>query len=637
VDFDLWLRLSRHHLFTCTHEVTSRWRWHDAQQSKQRENQLAAVYRFRRSYYEHERAVGRPAIAAEMERRMADIWNEDMNGAWEKRDTAHLRFLWELAELVPGIPADCRYGWAQRVQERQALEHCDDERICKESGLFDAEWYRQRYADVADAVDDPLRHYFRVGWLEARDPHPLFDTDWYVSQNPEIDASGVNPLAHYIRAGAAAGRDPNPLFDSDWYLERNPDVSAAGMNPLSHYVRWGAAKGLDPSEGFQTVWYLERHPDVATTGMNPLAHYLHWGSVELREPVSPVPFIFKKLAIKPKSCSMLLEHLLLIYSSPPEVTPTRARRDNNSQVGVSWAEQCLFDCSRRFACGDLEGALRFAKHAVQILPDEDDPITLFAGLFHRWNRSALETFTLRFAGADCLVVHISHREGIPRAEESCKSFHDDSGRIANVIVVADEAASEHSYSFDDARSILFVPANDRYEGLPGKVAKAFVFLGLCPLHMAILKVDDDSVCVDVFRLKHFVEEVMSRHMHGGRINTRLYPFGSSHWHFGKCSDQNINTRPDGFLNTAAYVGGEGYWLNAAAVTAMAKIALIHERYFESEYYEDRAVGSALFHYGVKAHPFDLFAADILHDAGLPSGSRENPPVRLRGSRVADNN
>lgn len=524
-----------------------------------------------------------------------------------------------------------RLWWLSRV--RGEVARSDDEWICEESGLFDAEWYRQRYPDVADTMGGPLRHYFRSGWLEARDPHPLFDTDWYVAQNPDVAASGMNPLAHYIRVGAAEGRDPNPLFDSDWYLERNPDILAAGMNPLSHYVRWGAAKGLDPSEGFQTVWYLERHPDVAMAGMNPLAHYLHWGSVELRDPISPVPFIFKRLAIKPKPCSMELERLLRIYSAPPDVTPTRARRDNNGQVGVSWAEQYLCDCSKLFACGDLEGALRSAKYALQIVPHEDDPVTLFSELFYRWNSAAFETFTRRFSGADCLVVHISHREGIPRAEQSCKSFHDKAGKIGNVIIVADETAPEYSYSFDEARSILFVPANDKYEGLPGKVAKAFVFLGLCPLNMPILKVDDDSVCVNVLRLKHFIKEIMSRHMHGGRINTKLYPFGCSYWHFGKCSDQDINVRPDGLFCTSGYVGGEGYWLNAETVNAIAKIALIHERYFELESFEDKAVGTALFHYGITPHSFDLFAAGILRDVGLPLGSRENPPVRLRGSRI----
>ena len=518
-------------------------------------------------------------------------------------------------------------------QARNGVARSKDERICGESGLFDAEWYRQRYPDVADTMGDPLRHYLRQGWLEARDPHPLFDTDWYLAQNRDVEASGMNPLVHYIRIGAAAGRDPNPLFDSDWYLERNPDVLAAGMNPLSHFVRWGAAKGLDPSEGFQTAWYLERHPDVAEAGMNPLAHYLHWGSVELRDPISLVPFILKRLSTNLPSSDTKFNRLLRVYSSPPEIAPIRARRDNNGQVGVSWAEQRLFDCVQRFADGDLREALHFAKSAVQILPHEDDPMTIFSELFRRCNRAALETFTRRFSGADCLVAHISHREGIPRAEQSCQSFHDDAGKIANVIVVADETAPEYSYSFDDSRSILFVPANDKYEGLPVKVAKALVFFGLCSLDLSVLKVDDESACTNVFLLRRFVEEIVSRHMYGGWIHTRVYPFSCSYWHFGKCTDQDMNFQPDGLFCTAAYAGGAGYWLNAAAVNAMAKIAIIHERYFELEYFEDRAVGTALFHYGIKPHSYDLFATGLLRDAGVPVGSRETAPIRLRGARV----
>src|SRR5260370_1933896 len=93
---------------------------------------------------------------------------------------------------------------------------------------------------------------------------------------------------------------------------------------------------------------------------------------------------------------------------------------------------------------------------------------------------------------------MSHRESIPRAEQSCNSFHDNALKIGNVIVVADETASEYRYSVDDARSILFVPANAKYEGLPGKVAKAFLFLGLSPLTMPIPKAHDAPVSLALF-------------------------------------------------------------------------------------------------------------------------------------------
>jgi glycosyltransferase involved in cell wall biosynthesis len=117
VDFDLWLRLSRSHLFVCTHDVTSCWRWHDAQQSTQLDRQVAALYRFRRSYYERERAIGDAAVAVEMERRMVEIWHEDMQEAWEKRDLAQLRFLYGLAPLIPALPAHLQSDWRQRIPE----------------------------------------------------------------------------------------------------------------------------------------------------------------------------------------------------------------------------------------------------------------------------------------------------------------------------------------------------------------------------------------------------------------------------------------------------------------------------------------------------------------------------------------
>jgi hypothetical protein len=506
-----------------------------------------------------------------------------------------------------------------------------DKQLCALSGLFDSDWYLARNPNVAASAMDPLEHYMRSGALEGRDPNPLFDSNWYRNANPDVAASGMNPLCHYLRSGAMQGRDPNPLFDSDWYLERNPDVAAAGINPLVHYVRWGAAKRLDPSPLFSTDWYLERNPDVAAAGINPLAHYIHWGAAELREPTSPIPQFFQKLTIKPKACGAELERLLDVYSSPPTIAPELARADNNNQVGVTWAEQFMFKSVETYKDGDLQAALRFSKYAVQTLPHEDDPILLYVNIFQRCNRSAIDAFARTYSGAGLLVIHVSHQSGICRAEQSCRSFADSSAVIGNLIVVADEALPENFFSFDGNRCILSVPAKDSYEALPQKVAKALLFLGLCDLDLPIVKVDDDARCEDLSRLKGLIKGALSQHLYGGRVNPRTSPATCSFWHFGKCTDQQINSRPDGLIWTAPYAGGQGYWMSAKAVSAMAKICLIHERHFEIESFEDRAVGTALVHYGVRPFHYDLVAAGVLSDTTQPPGMAKNPRVYLRGS------
>jgi hypothetical protein len=460
----------------------------------------------------------------------------------------------------------------------------------------------------------------------------LFDGSWYLQQNPHVAATGMNPLTHYIRSGAAQGLDPNPFFDTDWYLKQNPDVAAAGMNPLCHYIRWGAAKGLDPSPLFQTTWYLEQNPDVAAAGVNPLVHYIHWGAAELREPVSPVRRLFERLAIKRKPCAAELDRIVEIYSSPPNFDPERARGDNLSQAGVSWAELFMLKGVESYVCGDLPAALRFCKYAVQTVPYEDDPINLYFQLFAECNRPAIDAYAQAFAGASLLVLHVSHEQGLSQAERSCRSFHDCDGKIANLIVIGEDRP-EDSFSFDRVRYVLSVPTRDSYEALPQKVAKALLFLGSCRPDLPIVKVDDDAICEDISKLKYFADEVLRRHRYGGRLNPRTNPYDCSFWHFGKCADQEINFTPDGLFSLAAYAGGQGYWMSAETVSAMSKISLIHERFFRVEYFEDRAIGAALFQYGVRPHHYDLVATGALRDTSQPRGLVKAPPARLRGSRI----
>ena len=119
----------------------------------------------------------------------------------------------------------------------------------------------------------------------------LFDAEFYVQRYPDAPLKPRDAAVHYVRHGAAEGRLPNFVFDSGYYLEANPDVAEGGANPLLHYLLAGAREGRDPGPAFSTTWYLATNPDVVTSGRNPLAHYLAHGAAEGRPPLPPAPTI----------------------------------------------------------------------------------------------------------------------------------------------------------------------------------------------------------------------------------------------------------------------------------------------------------------------------------------------------------
>ena len=114
--------------------------------------------------------------------------------------------------------------------------------------LFDAEYYLERYADVAMSDNNPWRHFRTHGSAEGRMPNPLFDTAWYRKTYPDTAATRLIPLDHFYFFGAREGRDPSPRFSTKFYIESNPDVSRAGLNPLLHYLRSGASEGRRSSQ-----------------------------------------------------------------------------------------------------------------------------------------------------------------------------------------------------------------------------------------------------------------------------------------------------------------------------------------------------------------------------------------------------
>ena len=82
--------------------------------------------------------------------------------------------------------------------------------LVKQSELFDASWYLERYPDVASHKLDPVEHYFYFGASEGRNPGPNFNTAWYVKTYPDVSEAGMNPLVHYLTFGEKEGRKIQP-------------------------------------------------------------------------------------------------------------------------------------------------------------------------------------------------------------------------------------------------------------------------------------------------------------------------------------------------------------------------------------------------------------------------------------------
>lgn len=155
---------------------------------------------------------------------------------------------------------------------------------------FDVDWYARKYLAGDGGRTNPLAHYLTSGrqmGLQVRsvsDPSAdlirsegVFDEDYYRQQYPDVAQSGVDPVAHYLRYGAREGRNPSAVFDTRYYLRNNPDVARSRVNPLVHFCQFGWRELRNPSREFDLWWYWSRHLDPSVEGQNPVSHYLAVG------------------------------------------------------------------------------------------------------------------------------------------------------------------------------------------------------------------------------------------------------------------------------------------------------------------------------------------------------------------------
>jgi len=158
--------------------------------------------------YEAAQAQAREALRrAKAEARVLELQSANA------RISAPLRLVRSLARKSVKI---ARVGWwtitlrlSGKLREQREFEQALA--IVIESSLFDADWYRGQYADVAAAEIDPALHYVAHGAAEGRNPGPNFDGNRYLENYADVAAAGLNPLVHYLLFGQNEEREIRPV------------------------------------------------------------------------------------------------------------------------------------------------------------------------------------------------------------------------------------------------------------------------------------------------------------------------------------------------------------------------------------------------------------------------------------------
>lgn len=154
---------------------------------------------------------------------------------------------------------------------------------------FDPEAYMAAHPEAADAILPPLLHYLKYGpvgysqtedcWLKSAEAKlnknrervaasELFNAEWYLERYPDVATHkrfSQDPVMHYLLYGAIEGRDPGPEFDTSYYLSQMPLQETplpSGKVPLLHYLLIGKSQGLQclPQPQEVPAWYNKGVP-----------------------------------------------------------------------------------------------------------------------------------------------------------------------------------------------------------------------------------------------------------------------------------------------------------------------------------------------------------------------------------------
>lgn len=152
----------------------------------------------------------------------------------ERRRSVEMRRIAEAeqaASIVRGS-ADRRRGWWTGLAWGKEV-------ALRRSGLLLTRWYAAEHG--LRSPREAFRDFVNRGVACDISPNPFFDARWYRAAHL-ASSSGEAPIRHYLRIGAINALQPGPLFDPVLYAALNPDL-VREPDLLSHFLRKGVFEG----------------------------------------------------------------------------------------------------------------------------------------------------------------------------------------------------------------------------------------------------------------------------------------------------------------------------------------------------------------------------------------------------------
>ena len=76
--------------------------------------------------------------------------------------------------------------------KKKIQKYRNDYCVIEKSGLFDEEWYSEKY--LKNQSIDPLLHFLIFGAENKCNPNSDFDCSWYLDKYPSVKKENLNPL-----------------------------------------------------------------------------------------------------------------------------------------------------------------------------------------------------------------------------------------------------------------------------------------------------------------------------------------------------------------------------------------------------------------------------------------------------------